>query len=240
MSWVVKSMEETHIPKHVAIIPDGNRRWAKARGLDPWKGHEEGTKMFEEVSEAAFRAGISYFTFWAASEDNLKSRPKLEISALMFLIDRYLSTESALERFLEDKVRVRVLGRWQELIPKESVHKGIENLQQRTSHFTERNLTILLGYDGQSEMVAALNHLAVTKQVVDAATLRAALWTADLPPVDLVIRTGGEPHWSAGFMMWHVANSQLYFTEKLWPDFNAKELEKAFEDYKMRPRRFGK
>ncbi len=228
------------IPKHIAIIPDGNRRWAKAQGLEPWKGHEVGTKQFEEVSEAAFAAGIEYFTFWAASEDNLKERPKLEITALIYLIEKYLSTESVIQRFETNKVRVRVLGRWQELIPKESVHKGIEHLQQRTANFTDKNLTILLGYDGQSEMVAALNHLTVTKQAVDAATLRAALWTADLPPVDLVIRTGGEPHWSAGFMMWHVANSQLYFTEDLWPDFGPNELLKALEDFKTRKRRFGK
>ncbi len=232
-------MNEVSVPQHVAIIPDGNRRWAKAQGLDPWKGHEEGVKRFEEVSEAAFAAGISYFTFWAASEDNLKSRPKLEVTALVYLIDKYLSTESTLQRFEQEKVRVRVLGRWQELISSQGVHAGIERLQQRTSGFTERNLTILLGYDGQSEMLAALKQLALTKQAIDTATLRAALWTADLPPVDLVVRTGGEPHWSAGFMMWHVANSQLYFTEELWPEFTALSLEKALQDFESRGRRFG-
>lgn len=233
-------MSGESVPKHVAIIPDGNRRWAKAKGFEPWKGHEEGVKRFEEVSEAAFRSGVSYFTFWAASEDNLKSRPKLEISALVYLMDTYLSAESTIKRFEENQIRVRVLGRWQELITSKSVHAGIEALQQRTATFTERNLTILLGYDGQSEMVAALNHLTLTKQAVDAATLRAALWTADLPPVDLVIRTGGEPHWSAGFMMWHVANSQLYFTEELWPDFTAASLSVALADFSNRGRRFGK
>jgi undecaprenyl diphosphate synthase len=92
---------------------------------------------------------------------------------------------------------------------------------------------------GEREMLAALQHLSVTKQAVDAATLRAALWTADLPPVDLVIRTGGEPHWSAGFMMWHVANSQLYFSSKLWPDFGKNELLEALADYARRGRRMG-
>lgn len=228
------------VPHHIAIIPDGNRRWAKAKGLEPWKGHEEGVKRFEEVSEAAFRSGVSYFTFWAASEDNLRSRPKLEVSALVYLMDTYLSAESTVKRFEENQIRVRVLGRWQELISNSSVHAGIELLQQRTARFTERHLTILLGYDGQSEMVAALNQLTLTKQAVDAATLRAALWTADLPPVDLVIRTGGEPHWSAGFMMWHVANSQLYFTEQLWPAFTAESLSAALADFSGRGRRFGR
>lgn len=231
---------DTHTsPHHVAVIPDGNRRWAKKHGLDPWGGHEEGVKRFEEVSEAAFRAGISYFTFWAASESNLKDRPKLEVTALLWLIEKYLSKEESLQRFIDNKVRVRVLGRWQELIDNTGVHEGIANLQQQTVGFQDRNLTILLGYDGQSEMLAALNHLSVTKQAIDAATLRAALWTADLPPVDLVIRTGGEPHWSAGFMMWHVANSQLHFTEQLWPEFNAKSLNTALEDFKQRGRRLG-
>lgn len=232
-------MSGSSVPQHIAIIPDGNRRWAKGKGLEPWKGHEEGVKRFEEVSEAAFRSGASYFTFWAASESNLKSRPKLEISALVYLMDTYLSADTTIKRFEEHQIRVRVLGRWQELITSKSVHEGIEALQQRTARFNERNLTILLGYDGQSEMVAALNHLTLTKQVVDAATLRAALWTADLPPVDLVIRTGGEPHWSAGFMMWHVANSQLYFTDELWPDFTSASLEKALQDFESRARRFG-
>lgn len=233
-------MTETHnlVPHHIAIIPDGNRRWAKAQGLDPWKGHEEGSKRFEDVSEAAFQEGVSYVTFWAASEDNLKKRPTTEVAELLRLIKNYLSMENGVQKFIENKIRVRVLGRWQELLPK-VMHNRILETEQKTAHFAERNLTILLGYDGQSEMLAALNHLAVTKQAIDAATLRAALWTADLPPVDLVIRTGGEPHWSAGFMMWHVANSQLYFTDKLWPEFTAAELHKALGDYKGRQRRFG-
>ncbi len=233
-------MKEQVIPQHIAIIPDGNRRWARGQGLDAWKGHEKGSDRFRDVSEAAFQAGVKYLTVWAASEDNLKSRPALEVLALTSIIEKYLATDEALERFVKGKVRVRVLGRWQELITKESIHTGIERLQLETSHFAEHNLTILLGYDGQSEMLAALKHITVTKQAIDAATLRAALWTADLPSVDLVIRTGGEPHWSAGFMMWHVANSQLYFTDTLWPDFDSKELEKALEDYKSRERRLGK
>jgi undecaprenyl diphosphate synthase len=233
-------MSETHnvVPHHIAIIPDGNRRWAKAHGLEPWKGHEEGSKRFEDVSEAAFEAGVNYVTFWAASEDNLKKRPTAEVTELLRLIKNYLSLENGTQKFIENKIRIRVLGRWQELLPK-VMHPGILEAEQKTAHFTEHNLTILLGYDGQSEMLAALNHLAVTKQAIDAATLRAALWTADLPPVDLVIRSGGEPHWSAGFMMWHVANSQLYFTEELWPDFAKTSLNDALLDYASRQRRLG-
>jgi undecaprenyl diphosphate synthase len=233
-------MDHSTVPKHIAIIPDGNRRWAKAHGLDPWKGHDEGVKRFEEISEAALLHGIDYLTFWAASEDNLKGRSKVEVSALVWLLERGLADEKALARFKKDGVRVRVLGRWREIIDKPSLNQAIEHVQSITSENTKANVTILLGYDGQSEMVAALNHLALTKQAVDAATLRAALWTADLPAVDLVIRTGGEPHWSAGFMMWHVANSQLYFTDKLWPEFTTKEFDLALEDYKGRQRRFGK
>lgn len=233
-------MPEAHslIPQHIALIPDGNRRWAKARNLEPWRGHEEGANRFNEIAEAAFEAGVTYVTFWAASEDNLKKRPALEVKELLRLIHKLLSTSEAVERFVKNEVRVRVLGRWPELIPT-VLHGEIHKLEQKTALFDKYHLTILLGYDGQSEMLAALNHLAVTKQAIDAATLRAALWTADLPPVDLVIRTGGEPHWSAGFMMWHVANSQLYFTDQLWPDFDKKSLSEALLDYANRQRRFG-
>lgn len=227
-------------PQHIALIPDGNRRWAKARGLDPWKGHEEGVKRFEELGDSLLACGVKYYTFWAASEDNLLKRSKLEVSVLLRIVSEYLYRSGAIEQFQEKGIRVRVLGRWKELISDKKVHEGIERVEQATALCAKANLTLLLGYDGRSEMVAALNHLSLTKQVVDAATLRAALWTADLPPVDLVIRTGGEPHWSAGFMMWHVANSQLYFTEKLWPDFNAHELQTALDDFHARGRRFGK
>lgn len=230
----------THtVPTHIAIIPDGNRRWAKNQGLEPFRGHEEGSNRFGEIAEASFSLGVSYVTFWVASEDNLKKRSPLEVEVLLSLIKNYLSTESIIQRFIDQKVRVRVLGRWPELLPK-IMHRAIDSVQKRTAEFTDRNLTLLLGYDGQSEMVAALNHLTLTRQAVDAATLRAALWTADLPSVDLVIRTGGEPHWSAGFMMWHVANSQLYFTDKLWPDFRKEELDMALQDYARRERRMGK
>lgn len=233
-------MDEQYIPQHIAIIPDGNRRWAKAQGLDAWKGHEEGVKRFEELAQYMLDAHVPYFTFWAASEDNLIKRSKIEVTVLLHIVSQYLFEGDAIERFKRKDVRVRVLGRWKEIITDKKIHIGIEKLENDTSSCTAGNLTILLGYDGQSEMLAALQHLSVTKQAIDAATLRAALWTADLPPVDLVIRTGGEPHWSAGFMMWHVANSQLYFTDTLWPDFDSKELKKALEDFKGRERRLGK
>lgn len=233
-------MNDQTTPRHVAIIPDGNRRWAKAQGLDPWKGHEEGVKRFEEICEEGLETGVEYLTFWAASEDNLTGRSKVEVSALVWLLEKGLADKTALDRFERHGVRVRVLGRWRELINKPSLANAIDHVQSITSENEKANVTILLGYDGQSEMIAALNHLSLTKQAIDAATLRAALWTADLPPVDLVVRTGGEPHWSAGFMMWHVANSQLYFTDKLWPEFTADELHKALDDYKGRQRRFGK
>jgi undecaprenyl diphosphate synthase len=232
-------MNEPTVPQHIAIIPDGNRRWAKQRNLDPWKGHEVGSNRFTEIAEAGFTSGVAYMTFYAASEDNLRKRPQIEVAELLRLMRQYLATPDAVDKFVQQQVRVRVLGRWPELIPS-ILHEGIHRLEKETSEFSKHNLTFLLGYDGQSEMLAALNHLVVTKQAIDAATLRAALWTADLPPVDLVIRTGGEPHWSAGFMMWHVANSQLYFTDTLWPDFDSKELQKALDDFKNRERRLGK
>ncbi len=231
--------QQADVPTHLAIIPDGNRRWAKAQGLDPWLGHEAGVARFEEASEEAFAKGVKYFTFWASSEDNLRKRPKMEVKALLWLMEKYLARPDIVENFVKHEIRVRVLGRWEEMLESQKLQKGLKDLQEKTIGFEKKFLTILLGYDGQSEMLAALQHLTLTRQAVDAATLRAALWTADLPPVDLVIRTGGEPHWSAGFMMWHVANSQLYFSRKLWPEFDKHELSLALQDYASRQRRLG-
>ena len=114
------------------------------------------------------------------------------------------------------------------------------NFQNQTAKFRNRTLSILFGYDGKQEMIGAICRLRNTSVPISYDTIKRELWTADLPPVDLVIRTGGELHWSAGFMMWHTADSQFYFTEILWPDFTDKELLKAFADYAKRERRFGK
>lgn len=227
--------------KHLALIPDGNRRWARERGLVPWKGHEKGAERFFEIAEHAFTSGISYVTFWAASADNFTNRSKIEIKLLCSILRRELESERMIARFMDNHIRVRFIGQWRKLVSDKKLISVIEQRQKDTQHFTDKNLTVLFGYDGKVEMMDAIKKLRRVPEIpIDYDTVKANLWTSELPPVDLVIRTGGDPHWSAGFMMWHTADSQFYFTQKFWPDFAAKELQKALTDYARRERRFGK
>lgn len=225
-------------PSHLVIIPDGNRRWARKRGKAPWEGHREGAKRFWEVCEEVFEVGIPYFTFWGASEDNLIKRSRIEVKFLVTLLKNELSKKGLAERLEKNEVKVRVLGRWNEILKDKAFERVIQDLEGKTKKFTKHNLTILFGYDGKREMMEAIQSLKKEKEI-NYEKVKERLWTGDLPEVDFVIRTGGEPHWSAGFMMWLTADSQFYFTEKLWPDFGARELREALEEYSRRERRMG-
>ena len=229
-----------NIPNHVAVIPDGNRRWAKAHRLNPWDGHTEGVKKFWEVSDHAYRMGIENLTFWAASFDNLKKRSKIEVTFLLKLLEQELLSPRILSQCMERQTRARVMGEWRVFVKNKNLIESIENLIKKTAHFKERSLNILFAYDGQREMLSALESINNSGERISEQTLLKHMWTGELPPVDLVVRTGGEPHWSAGFLMWLTANSQFYFTEMLWPDFDGGELKKAAIDYDRRERRLGK
>lgn len=227
-------------PNHVAIIPDGNRRWARDKGLKPWEGHMAGSQLYWEIGYAALDAGINHITFWAGSYDNLKKRSKVEVKYLIQLAVTELEKPTVLEECLVRKVKFRLIGEWREFVKDKKTISAIENLESKTAHFKEKTQTILFAYDGQREMMSAVKSLVEVGSKPNVEKLRSALWTGELPDVDLVIRTGGEPHWSAGFMMWLTANSQFYFTEKLWPDFSKVELKKAIAEYDRRERRLGK
>lgn len=225
--------------KHIAVIPDGNRRWAKARVLNPWDGHTEGLKRFWDSADYAYDKGLKYLTFWGASYDNLKKRSKAEVAFLMKLMKDELTSPRIRQRMMETKSRLQVIGEWREFVTDSNTIKLIDDLIADSNKFTDHVVTILFGYDGQREMLSAINSLK-NKNNITEADLRKALWTGDLPDVDLVIRTGGEPHWSAGFMMWLTAHSQFYFTDMLWPDFKAKQFQLAIDEYNKRERRLGK
>jgi undecaprenyl diphosphate synthase len=234
-------MQVSPLPSHVALIPDGNRRWARKRGLHPWEGHREGFRNFRKISEELFNRGVPYVTLWAASEDNLRKRTKAEVRFLLRFFRDELAEALASDAFVNERVRVRVIGRWQSIVRDRTLSLRIGRLEEKTRTFTKRNLTILFGYDGKREMLEAIKTmLRAGLSRVSEGDLRKALWTGHLPPVDLVIRTGGEPHWSSGFMMWLTADSQFFFTETLWPDFDTKVLDEALRDYARRERRFGK
>jgi len=232
-------METPRCLRHLAIIPDGNRRWAKNKKLKPWQGHRAGLKPFYEISAALHNSNIPYYTFWAASENNLRKRPKVEVKFLVARLKRALRKEIKAKTLVRDQIRLRIIGRWNEILNDPELREIIQVLESSTQEFFGRNLTLLFGYNGTAEILAGIQTLKQTRQPATAENLQSALWTRDLPPVDLIIRTGGEPHLSAGFMMWLASDSQLYFTNTLWPDFNKKALQTALADYARRERRFG-
>ncbi len=224
--------------KHLAIIPDGNRRWAKARGLQSWKGHLKAADATSEIIKAAFKLGIQYVTIWGGSYDNLSKRSQKEI----WVLDRVYRRMA--QKFIKDKetqakrVRLRAIGEWPKLLKPATV-KTLISTEETTKNYGDYNLTLLIGYNGDREMLAAVNKLIKKGEKATDESIKRELWTKELPPVDLIIRTGGEPHLSAGFMMWDIRYSQLYFTDKLWPDFTKKDLEKAVEYYTTLERRLG-
>lgn len=227
-------------PNHIAIIPDGNRRWAKAQRLSPWHGHTEGVKRFWDTSQNLFDMGLKNLTFWAASYDNLQKRSRLEVKFLINLLRAEIRNENILNLAKKNQVQIKFIGEWKVLVNDKKLTEEIANLESQTQNFKNGLLTLLFAYDGQREMLTAINSLVKTGKKTNDESLRKELWTGDLPDVDLVIRTGGEPHWSAGFMMWLTANSEYYFTAMLWPDFNLKEIKKAIVEYDRRERRLGK
>jgi len=239
------SVDLKKIPGHVAIIPDGNRRWAKKRGLQPWVGHQVGAKKFEKVLEKALELQVPYLTFWAGSWDNLTKRPQMEIKFLFKVYGDWFKKIADDKRIHQHEVKINFLGRWKEILPAET-RRIIERAQEVTRDYNKHFLTFLIAYDGRDEMTDCIQKIAASaknKSVrVDSQTIKENLWTKNLPQVDLVIRTGCEndPHISAGFMMWDTSYSQLHFTKTLLPDFKPEEFEKIIKGFSGRERRFGK
>lgn len=232
-----------NIPIHVAIIPDGNRRWAKEKGLKPWDGHDAGAKNLEKVLRENLDLGVKYVTFWGSSLDNLRKRPLREKKALLDIYRKYFLKLTDSEDIHKNEVRVNVIGKWEDQFP-ETVKKIIRKCMARTGKYQKFFLNFLLAYSGDDELVEAANSLiekckGKVKRIT-AKMIKDHLMTRDLPPVDLLVRTGGEPHMSAGFMMWDLRDAQMYFSPVLWPDFDEKKMREAIEDYSRRARRFGK
>jgi undecaprenyl diphosphate synthase len=228
--------------KHIVFVPDGNRRWAKERGKPAFFGHREGAKRFKTVADEAFKMEIPCITFWGCSVNNVVKREKKEVEFLFKLFLKHFNDLLKDKKIMEKGVRVNVIGRWEEFFP-ENLRQSIYKIVEKTKDNKKYNLNFLMAYSGVDEMVSAVKRIAdkkMSQEFIDAATIKENLWTRDLPPVDLVVRTGGEPHWSAGLLMFDVAESQLYFTEVYWPAFDGKEFKKATEKYFSTERRIGK
>jgi len=231
---------------HVAVIPDGNRRWARMHGLPVLAGHKEGGRALERLIKDIIgleELGIDCFTFWGASVANLTKRPLEETDFLNKLFANGFHALANNQAIHQHQIRVRVLGLWPLFLGKES-QKSIEEAMEATAAYSRGMLNLLIAYDGTEEMLRAIQAIAEEAKrdaslIVTRQTIKDWLLTKELPSVDLVIRTGGEPHLSAGFMMWDVADAQLIFFKKLWPDFTPDDLRQAVMDFKGRKRRFG-
>jgi undecaprenyl diphosphate synthase len=227
-------------PRHVAIVMDGNGRWAKLRGQPRTFGHSEGVEALRRTVEAAGELGIAYLTVFGFSTENWR-RPAEEINALFDLLRLYVARD--LHRLEAEGVRVRVVGERQGLQP--DILQIITNAEARTAQNSDFNLTIAFNYGGQDEIVRAARKLALAAvageiEIGDITPQRfeAALDTAELPAPDLLIRTSGE-HRLSNFMLWQAAYTELVFVDVLWPDFDKAALSSAIEQYRRRERRFG-
>lgn len=233
-------MELNSVPRHVAIIMDGNGTWAKRRGLARNLGHKKGAKTLVDITKACLELGIKYLTVFAFSTENW-SRPKEEVDYLMSLPESLLNDYQ--DDMKKDNIRFRVIGLKQKLTRKQ-IEKIVE-AEEATKNDNGLNLTVAFNYGSQDEIVEACKEVTIDvlrNQIkledIDKELFASHLFTKDIPPVDLLIRTSGQYRIS-NFLLWQISYSEIYFTKTLWPDFKKKDLEKALESYKKRDRRFG-
>ncbi len=229
------------LPDHVAIIMDGNGRWAGFRSLQRFLGHQQGARSVYMVTETAARIGLPYLTLYAFSLENNLRRPRAEVSFLMRLLRNYL--ESNLQRMMELNVRIRYIGRIHEL-PHE-VQKTMQWVSDATGKNTGTTLTLALNYGGRSEMVDAFRSFAremlekgISPDCIREEDLHRHLYTNYMPDPDLLIRTSGEMRVS-NFLLWQIAYAEIFVTERFWPDFRGIHLLEAIEAYQRRERRYG-
>ena len=228
------------IPGHVAVILDGNGRWAKKRHLPRTMGHVQGSKVVEDMLYVVDELGVKYFTVYAFSTENWK-RPEKEVKALMKLLRKYL--KDCIERTAKNNMRVRVIGEKSRL--DDDIRAAIDELEEVSAANTGLNFTIALNYGSRDEMVRAMRHMAqdckdgaFDPEEITEEKFASYLDTKDLPDPDLMIRTSGEQRLS-NWMLWQLAYAEFYFTDVLWPDFDKEELIRAVEYYNTRDRRFG-
>ena len=229
-----------NVPKHVAIILDGNGRWAKAKGMPRNYGHAQGSKNVERICEEAWRMGIKYLTVYAFSTENW-TRPDDEVNALMKLLRNYMKT--CLKTAAKNDMKVRVIGDITRL--DEDIQKRILELEEATKNNSGLNFQIAINYGSRDEMVRAIRKLAkdcidgkVNPEEIEEQTFEQYLDTKGIPDPDLMIRTSGELRLS-NYLLWQLAYTEFYFTDVPWPDFSKEELEKAIEQYNHRDRRYG-
>jgi undecaprenyl diphosphate synthase len=238
---VYATLKPERLPEHVAIIMDGNGRWAGHRSLKRFLGHQQGAKSVQLVTETASRIGLPWLTLYAFSLENSLRRPRAEVNFLMRLLKTYL--ESNLQRMMDNNVRIRYIGRTQEL-PTE-VQDKMAWAADATAGNTGTTLTLALNYGGRSELVDAFRGLAAEMKLKHISADRVMeedihrhLYTAHMPDPDLLIRTSGEMRLS-NYLLWQVAYAEIFVTERLWPDFRGIHLLEAIAEFQRRERRYG-
>ncbi len=225
------------IPQHIVLFPDGNRRWARKRGLDTLKGHLEGEKKFDDFLHWCKNKGVKFVTVFGFSTENW-NRSKREVDYLMKLFEKFLG--EGIENFNKEQVRVKIIGQ-KERLPR-SLQKIIEKVEGTTKNNEKFHLNLAVSYGGKWDIMQAVQKIINKKISADRVTeelIEQNLSTAGSPAPDLVIRVGGEQRLS-NFVIWQAAYSELYFSKKLWPEFTEKDLDEAIEEYSHRQRRFGK
>ena len=232
--------EENNLPTHIAIIMDGNRRWAKNKKLDTRLGHKKGAETLENIVRYCNKIGIKYLTVYAFSTENWK-RNKEEVGALMMLLQNYL--DDFAKRADTENIKINMIGERENL--SKGLLKSIDNAIERTKNNTGIQFNIAFNYGGRNEIVTAVKKIAndvkndklqiddITEELVSK-----YLYTNDTPDPDLLIRTSGELR-TSNFLPWQLVYSEFYFTDKLWPDFKSDDLDKAIEEYNRRTRKFG-
>ena len=238
---IYATLKPERLPEHVAIIMDGNGRWAGRRSLKRFLGHQQGAKAVQLVTETASRIGLPWLTLYAFSLENNLRRPRAEVSFLMRLLRSYL--EDNLQRMMDNNVRMRYIGRTQELPPE--VQEKMRWVEEETAENTGTTLTLALNYGGRSEMVDAFRGLAaeiegkrLSAERITEEDIHRHLYTAHMPDPDLLIRTSGEMRIS-NYLLWQIAYTEIFVTERLWPDFRGIHLLEAIADFQRRERRYG-
>ena len=240
-SAIQAGLDPAKLPHHVAVIMDGNGRWAKKRLLNRIKGHERGVEVVRTIVRECRKIGISILTLYAFSTENWQ-RPKTEILALMALLKKFLASEE--EEMMDNDIRLNTIGETQRL--PEDVRKALHKTMTSTMNNKSMLLNLALSYGGRAEIVAMVQEIAekscggqIKPSEITSDVVSEHLYTSGMPDPDLLIRTSGEMRIS-NFLLWQIAYTELYVTETLWPDFDRDELIHIFKDYQRRERRFGR
>ncbi len=231
---MLKKIKEKPLPKHIAIIMDGNGRWAKQHNLPRIRGHLEGSKRIKEIINTANRVGIKYLTLYAFSTENWQ-RPKREVNYLMTTLYRYLKKEG--RNLLKNNIKLLAIGQIERL-PKR-VKEKLNQIIYKTKDNSSLVLCLALSYGGREEIIMAINSLKKSGKSINEEKFSEYLYTKNIPDPDLLIRTSGEIRIS-NFLLWQIAYSEFYFTKVLWPDFRERNFLEAILEYQSRQRRFGK